>query len=314
VRSATSRTKPAAMVRVSDHLKSRSADETLTPAAMRGLSRVAAVSLPLVSPSECTLFARSAGHFCPAMWTEAECSARFPSRLASATPPMIRRSFGPAPSGSGLPGDLAITPHVVAFAALLPSTLAPGPRVGRKLPLRTVRSRLKTSPAPAGPVLFVPVLFAPTRPAIWTAFIFASTITVFAHRFAIGTVEIVPDSATGPFGHSVVGAVVPDVRIVVWRVGHLVRSHFARGVGSPISLGRKLDERRRRDSSKKHERIIPHRHFLATSNAVQFPRVDAVTDSRKPTPHSRPMDVSRPRLRVTIRPPTLTEDEVAQRL
>jgi hypothetical protein len=122
-----------------------------------------------------------------------------------------------------------------------------------------------------------------------------------------------PDSSRA----ALTGARYHPFVFVVRCVGHFVCSNlagldFIDGVRSPTPLRHKLHGCRRRNSSKKHQRVTAHRHFLEHLGCRPIFRIDAVTDSRNRPLHPRPRDVSRPRLRAKIRHTTLTEDEAAQ--
>jgi hypothetical protein len=116
---------------------------------------------------------------------------------------------------------------------------------------------------------------------------------LFASKFLAITARP-PASISSHF--TIVGSGIAPVRVAIRAISHVIRASLTHWVGSPLALTGKLHQRSRRNPSKKQQRVVAHRHFLVTSDAGPILRIDAVTDLGTRLA-SRPVDVSRPRLR-----------------
>lgn len=191
-------------------------------------------------------------------------------------------------SGSGLPGNraigTAIAMHAAALATISPSApLARRTLVGRIPPFGLLSLFAIARTAAVDHPLFVSIVLVPTNAPLIISVVVASLVTLRTSPLANGSVGRFADSAATSWGPALVRTRIAAVPIIVRCVGHFVGSNFTGRIGSPIPLGDKLHDRRRRNSSKKQQRIVAHGHFLDTSNAGPILRIDAVTDSRNPS-------------------------------
>jgi len=237
-------------------------------------------------------------------------------RSASAgTPP-----FRSARSGALLPGNRPIRTPIVALGVLVapsPIEVACRPLICRVAPIGLAAIFASVEPATISRLLLVRAVVSPAHAAIFKSLVLAPTVIVPAPARA--------SRPTGGAGHpaaiasrsTVFRARIAAIPVVVCRQRDFVSSKFTglnlvHRIDSPLSLSDELHHRCGRNPSKKHQRVIAHRHFLDTPNAGRFSE-STRSPILKPVPHPRPMDVSRPRLRAKIRDATLTEDEPAQR-
>jgi hypothetical protein len=240
-----------------------------------------------------------------AMWTKTERSTpALAVGTRSATP---RRSssptFGTASFGSpfwsaraGLPGDVAIPtpimPHLPAVIAIAPIGVAHGTLLGSVPPFRTIPLVAIVSSTTSDHRFCV-------AGSIVTASLIASRKIVGAMSFPGSLVGKLADPASTAPRTTLFRTGVVARSILVRGGGHFVGSHFTGRIGSPIAQGHELQHGRCCDSSKKHQHVVTHPNFLVTPNAGSLLRIDAVTDLGSHL-HSRPWDVSRPRLGANI--------------
>jgi hypothetical protein len=179
-----------------------------------------------------------------------------------------------------LPGNLAIwtaiAPARAAFAAILPIAVARRTLVYRVPPFGPVALIAIARTAACDHPLLVLTLVAPTDPTLFVSVIVACCVTLRTFPFANGSVGRFADSASWARGPVFVK---PGIRsALVIRIGHFVRSNLLGGTGAPIPLGDELHDCRRRNSSKKHQRVAAHQTFLDTFECRSILRIDAVTD------------------------------------
>jgi hypothetical protein len=291
---------------VSDKLEPVFAAESLAaPTTMCFFPAPTETRVARMAPSEGVRVTRPARAPCAAMRTKTD---RPTPALAvgtrSATPRRSSsRSFRTVSFGSPfwsararLPGDVAIrtpiVPHLAAVIAIAPIGVAHGTLFGGVPPFRTILLVAIVSTTPSDHGLFV-------AGSLVTALCIASRKTVGAMSFARSFVVKLADSASAARLTIFVRTGTVARSMVIRAVGHFVGSHFTGGIGSPIAQGHELQHGRCCDSSKKHQRVVTHPNFLITPNAGSLLRIDAVTDLGSHL-HSRPWDVSRPRLGANI--------------
>lgn len=252
------------------------------PALMRssiGATKACVTRLP---PCESRSLVRAAPAPCAAVWPP-EGSA--PTPAATGTPRWSPSApFGSAPpwsarfaslgSGSRLPRDLAIptvigaaiTTHAAAFTAISPG-VARGTLVGRVPPFSSVSLVATSGIAAVHHAFFVSIVVVPANPALLVPLVFTPPVAL--GTAAIGVARVLTNAPTTSRRSALVRAGIVSVPIVGC-VRHFVSSNLAGRIGSPIPLRDKLHDRRRCNSSQKHQRVIAHRHFLDTSNAGRF--------------------------------------------
>jgi len=276
-----------AMMSVADEFKPPSAGETLasTPTAMLCPSGGTWVTAAKLAASEggaiaprsphatvATLFARTASTKGVSTRVVSSKVERLALAATAACAPLRSTRF---------PSDLAIwaaiAPARAVFAAILPIAVARRTLVDRVPPFRPVAffAIAGAAAAPDHPLL-VPILVAPTDATLVVSVVVACRVTLRTFPFVNGSVGRLADSASGARGPVFVR---PGIRsALVTRIGHFVRSDLLGGTGTPIPLGDELHHCRRRNSSKKHQRVAAHQNFLDTFECRSILRIDAVTD------------------------------------
>jgi hypothetical protein len=282
-----------AMMPVAGKFKPPSAGETLatTPTAMLSPSGWTEVAAAKLAASERRAIAPRSPHATVAaaltktVLTNTVLTKAVSIRVVSSKVerPALRATTAPTRftgSRPRLPGNLAIwsaiAPSRAAFAAILPIAVARRTLVHRVLPFRSVAFfAIAGTAAPDHPLLVL-TLVAPTDATLFVSVVVACRVTLRTSPFANGSVGRLADSASGARGPVFVK---PGIRsALVARIGHFVRSHLLGGTGTPIPLGDELQYCRRRNSSKKHQRVAAHQNFLDTFECRSILRIDAVTD------------------------------------
>jgi hypothetical protein len=272
------------------------------PALMRAPSGATKACVTRLPPCECRSVVRAAPAPCAAVCPRAEGSA--PTAAATGTPAWSTSTpFGPAPlwlasfaslgSASRLPRDLAIgavassaiTIQSAAFTAI-PPRIARGTLVGRILPFGSASLVAISGIAAVHHAFFVSTVIVPANPALLILLLFTPPVAL--GTAAVGA-RVLTNSATTSRRPALVRAGTVSVPIV-GRVGHFGCSNLSGGIGAPIPLCDKLHDRCRRNSSKKHQRVIAHRQFPRHPECEPILRIDAVTDlgtSPAPAPLGR---------------------------
>jgi hypothetical protein len=294
----------AVMMSVAGEFKPPSAGETLasTPTAMLSPSGWTEVAAAKLAASERRAIAPRSPHATVAaalnrVLTNTVLTKGASTKGVGTRPALPATTDAAAPtrftgSRPRFPGNLAIwtaiAPSRAAFAAILPIAVARRALVYRVPPFRPVAFiAIARTAAPDHPFLVL-TLVAPTDATRFVSVVVACRVTLRTFPFANGSIGRLADSASGARGPVFVK---PGIRsALVARIGHFVRSHLLGGTGTPIPLGDELHYRRRRNSSKKHQRVAAHQNFLDTFECRSILRIDAVTDletSPAPAPYGR---------------------------
>jgi hypothetical protein len=276
-----------AMTSIADEFKPPSAGEALAsaPTAMLSPSGCTQVAAAKLTSSERRAIAPRPSHATvAALFTRTVLTKGVSTRVerpalaATAVPGTAPvRSTGSRPR---FPGNLAvwtaIAPARAAFAAILPIAVARRTLVYRVPPFSPVAFFAIVGTAAADHPLLVLTLVASTDATLFVSVIVACCVILRTSPIVNGSVDRLADSALGARGPAFVKPGISSALVI--RVGHFVRSNLLDGSGTPVPLGDELHDCRRRNSSKKHQRVAAHQNFLDTFECRSILRIDAVTD------------------------------------
>jgi hypothetical protein len=263
---------------VTDKFKPTSAGEApaSTPTALLSPSRGTEVGSTQLAPSERRAIAPRSSHATVAAVSTKTVLTRTVSTKA-VTLKVERRAFaattaaGAAPvrsaaSRSRLPGDLAIwtavPPGRAAFATILPIAVARGTFIGGVPPCGLVSLWAIARTPALDHAFLVPTVVAPTNATLIVAFVIASSVTLRTSPLANGSIGRLADSSAISRRPALVETGIVSVPIIICRIGHFAGLNLIGGTGSPVSLADELHHCRRRNSSKKQQRVVAHRQFL----------------------------------------------------